>query len=407
MELGESFFNNPYPAYRSLAAEAPLQRSPFFGGAWVLARHRDIAALLRDERLSAERGAALVDQFPEEQRTELAEFRRLFSMWMLFYDPPRHTVLRRALATAFTAEALNSLRPVIGRIVAEILDQLPEGAPIDWIAEVAYPLPVRAICAMLGVPSERAAQFLSWSHDIAAFFGHATADINRARAAQDALVEITDYFRHRLGRLGNGEEDRILRILASCASADVTPEELASQCAMLLFAGHETTSNLIGNGLAALLRHPAELERLRFHPEIDRTLPDELLRYDSPVQIASRVARVDFELHCEQIRAGDLVIFLIGAANRDPEVFYEPERLDISRRPNPHLSFGLGPHLCLGLGLARIEAELLFRELVRRYSDIRMTGGDPIWNQNFGLRGLQELRLILTRANAQSIGVAV
>jgi len=406
MELGESFFKNPYPSYRAMAALAPLQRSAFFGGAWVLARHRDIAALLRDERLSAERGAALVDQFPEEQRTELAEFRRLFSMWMLFYDRPRHTVLRRALATAFTAEALNSLRPIIGRIIAAILDQLRDGEPIDWIRSVAYPLPVRAICAMLGVPSERAAQFLSWSHDIATFFGHATADINRARAAQDALVEITDYFRHRLEDLGNGE-DNILRILASCASDGVTPEELASQCAMLLFAGHETTSNLIGNGLAALLRHPAELKRLRFHPDLDRTLSDELLRFDSPVQIASRVARVAFELHGEQIRAGDLVIFLIGAANRDPEVFHEPDQLDISRRPNPHLSFGLGPHLCLGLGLARIEAELLFRELVSRYSSIEMTGGDLVWNQNFGLRGLRELRLIMRRASDRQLGVAV
>lgn len=407
MELGEHFFDNPYPAYRAFASQSRLQRSAFFGGAWVVSRHRDIASLLRDERLSAARGTALVDQFPEEHRAELSEFRRLFSMWMLFYDPPRHAVLRRALAAAFTGEALARLRPAISRIVDEILSELRQGEPVDWIESVAYRLPVRVICAMLGVPSDAAPEFLAWSNEIACFFGNATPDMGRARAAQDALVALTKYFREHLKHLGNGEEDRILGILASSSGDDVTPEELASQCAMLLFAGHETTGNLIGNGLAALLRHPRELERLRSDPKLDKSLADELLRYDSPVQIASRAAREHFEFHGEQIRAGDLLIFLIGAANRDPEVFQEPDKLDISRRPNPHLSFGHGPHLCLGLGLARMEAELLFRSLVNRFSGIELAAPEVNWEQNFGFRGLRELPLILTRANSAVLGVAV
>jgi cytochrome P450 len=391
----DAFFDDPYPYYRQWAQDGPIQRSDFLGGAWLLTRRRDIAALLRDERLSANRAGALVDQFLEEDRAELAEFRRLFSMWMLFHDPPRHGDLRRVLLPMFSPESLERQRPAIVGIAGELLDRLGDGG--DWLERVAYPLPVRVISALLGVPDADIPALLEWSDDIAEFFGSPAAGMESARRAQRSLVAMTAYF------AGRGHA---LATQTDAAGAD--PGEMAAQLAMLLFAGHETTRNLIGNGMAALLRHPAEFDRLRRRPELAKTAADELLRYDSPVQVGTRIAKVELEIHGRQVRPGELLVFLLGAANRDPEDFVDPDRLDLGRRPNPHVSFGHGPHLCLGLALARLEAEILFAMTAARFREIHLESERLIWNRNFGFRGLRELPVGVSAARPElSVGATL
>jgi cytochrome P450 len=390
MLLDDAFFDDPYPSYRQLAQEGPIHRADFLGGAWLLTRRRDIAALLRDERLSANRAGVLVDQFPEDNRAELAEFRRLFSMWMLFHDPPRHADLRRLLLPMFSPESLERLRPAIAAIVDELLAAFSGGG--DWIEKVAYPLPVRVISALLGVPDTDIPALLAWSDDVAEFFGSPAAGMQTARRAQRSLSAMTAYF-----------ADRENALSEQYGAADT--DEMAAQLAMLLFAGHETTRNLIGNGLAALLRHPAEFDRLRREPELAKTAPDEFLRYDSPVQVGTRIARVEIEIHGKQVRPGELLVFLLGAANRDPEDFADPDGLNIARRPNPHVSFGHGPHLCLGLALARLEAELLFAMTAARFGEIHLQSERLLWNRNFGFRGLRELAVGVSAARRESVSV--
>jgi cytochrome P450 len=398
MLFDDAFFDDPYPSYRRLAEAGPIHRAEFLGGAWLLTRHRDIRALLLDDRLSANRAGALVDQFPEEQQAELAEFRELFSLWMLFHDPPRHGAMRRILLPLFSPESLLRLRAEMAGIIDHLLDGLSCGGG-DWMEAVAYPLPVRVISTMLGVPDSDVPVFLRWSDDIAEFFGSPAATIEIARRAQVALCALTRYFGERIRTVPAGMDGSAIAFLARQVSPDVTAGELAAQCAMLLFAGHETTRNLIGNGLAAMLRHPDQLDRLRRQPELAKTAPDEFLRYDSPVQVGTRIARVDLEIHSRQVRAGELLLFLLGAANRDPAEFDRPEHLDISRKPNSHVSFGHGPHLCLGLGLARLEAELLFAALVSRFPAIHLSDEKLRWNRNFGFRGLRELAIRVSTAD--------
>jgi cytochrome P450 len=276
------------------------------------------------------------------------------------------------------------------------LDAAADAHEIDLVAALAYPLPATIIADLLGVPIGDRIVFKQWSDDIAAGSTWSASCLHRAHASQVALVDyLTSLVAARPHTADNDERDVLSILLNAQRRGELSHDELMATCVLLLFAGHETTTNLIGNAVLALLRHPRELARLRAEPSLTPSAVEELLRYDSPVQAAFRKALVDVEIRDVTIRRGDHLLLLLGAANRDPRHFDDPERLDLGRRPNRHLAFSSGPHYCLGAVLARLEAEIALETLLRRFPTLQLGGAALTWTPNVLFRGLSSLPVVL------------
>ena len=399
---------DPYPMYEVLRDAGPVVWSDdVLGGAWLLTRYADIVTALQDPRLSAARADAFAQQFDGARQRQLTPFTEAFGRWLLFMDAPHHSRLRKALNYGFKPAVLEALRPRIERLVDELLlpllspDMNPDsGNPpreFDFIREFAHPLPARVIAEMLGVPDAEQPRFIGWSDDIVAFMGSLSAGFETALRAQDALLDMTAYFGELLARRA-GEQDELqdltgLLLAAQRRGEFAADEELLAQCSMFFAAGHETTRNLLGNGLHALLRHPDQAALLRVDPGLMPRALRELLRYDSPVQFTGRRASEDLRLHGCTIRRGQHVLLLIGSGNRDPDRFADPDRLDLTRDQGPPLSFGYGPHVCIGATLSYLEAGIAFARLVADLPGVRCLDADPHWVDNPAFRGLHSLRL--------------
>ena len=393
MELSASGFDprspdfraNPYPYYDMLRAAAPaLYWEPW--GMWFLTRHDDCSALLRDPRL----GHSSMDRyvFPEQQQA-------LFEMqgrWMLLRNPPDHTRLRGLVHKAFTPRIIEQMRTQVQTITDRLLDHVQAQGHADLIAGLAYPLPVTVIADLLGIPPEDHDQFHAWSDALARSLD-LTEETEIYNRASSAAVALTQYLREITARRRREPKNDLLSALIAAEEAGdrLTEDELYATVALLLLAGHETTINLIGNGTLALLRHPDQLARLRQNPALIRTAVEELLRYDSPVQMTSRIAFEDIQVRGQTIRAGQQVAFLLGAANHDPEQFADPQALDIGRDPNLHVAFGNGIHYCLGAPLARLEGQIALGTLIRRMPDLALDAETPEYRDNYVLRGLRSL----------------
>ncbi|CCF85296.1 cytochrome P450 [Nitrolancea hollandica] len=382
---------NPYPLYEQLRSEDPVLWDEFLGR-WILTGYADVLGCLRDPRMSAERVGALRSQLPEDVIKELQPMERVFESWMLFLDPPDHTRLRGLVNKAFTPRRVEAMRPHIQQIVDELLDRVQNIGRMDVIHDLAFPLPSTVIAEMLGVPPEDRDQFRRWSSDIVGISG-LIIDPDRAVRAQKSVLALMDYFREIVAqRRASPRDDLISAMIAADDQGKfLSDEELLATCVLLLEAGHETTTNLIGNGLLALLRHPDQLRTLRENPSIIGTAVEELLRYDSPVQLTARIATEDMEIGDKRVSGGNMVILLLGAANRDPAQFLNPNILDLYRRDNRHLSFGQGIHYCLGAPLARIEGQIAFNTVLRRCPGLELTGEPLEWRQAVSLRGLLAL----------------
>jgi pimeloyl-[acyl-carrier protein] synthase len=383
-----AFIADPYPVYHRLRREDPVHRHPL--GFYVLTRYDDVAALLRDERFG--RGgyrALLAGRFGgDEEETGAAAS-------MLFTDPPDHTRLRTLVSKAFTPRVVETMRPHIQALVDDLLDRAAARGGMDVIAELAYPLPVTVISELLGVPREDADRIKQWSGDLARALDAIATPVEpdvivRGRQASRAI-------RHRFAdliaqRRGEPRADLLSALVAAEEAGDrLSEEELMATCVLLYVAGHETTVNLIGNGLLALLRHPAQWERVVADPSVVPAAVEELLRYDGPVHRVGRIATVDVELGGRLIPAGSLVVGLPGAANRDPAHFPDPDRLDVGRRPERHLAFGWGIHICLGAPLARLETQVALRSLAARWPRLALATDRPEWRAGITLRGLAAL----------------
>jgi cytochrome P450 len=389
--LAPEFIANPYPYYQRLRETAPMHLTPL--GFYVASRHADIATVLRDKRF----GKDFAGRMSRRHGPEILEEPVYRSMrhWMLQQDPPDHTRLRGLVVRAFTARRVEDMRPRIQEIVDGIIDRVEARGRMDLIADFAFRLPVTVICDMLGIPGEDRELFFTSSRTGGRLLDPvplSRAEIEQHNASNLAAAE---YF-HRLFELRRrqpGEDLTTQLVQAEEHGSKLSNEELTANVILLFGAGHETTVNLIGNGLLALHRNPDQLKLLREDPSLTAGAVEELLRYDSSVQVTGRTTLEDVdEIGGIALAKGQSVICLLGSANRDPAVYADPDRLDITRADVRPLSFGGGIHYCLGAQLARIEGEIAIATLLRRLPGLQLDDPEhPDWRQTFVLRGLNAL----------------
>lgn len=390
---------NPYPVYSLLRSVHPVLRVPTPGfdgpGFWLLTRYRDVHGVLRDPRFSVDRLKAPLIRDNLERLPAFIQQSARGMRSMLIMDPPDHTRVRKLVNKAFTPKRIAALRPRIEELVREELDAVAEADRFDLIHDLAEPLPAIVIAELLGVPAEDHRQFRQWSSQLIAAIA-ARSDEERGRAT-GAGMQILAYLGDIIAaRRKQPRDDLISAMIHAQEESDALSDaELLATSNLLLLAGHETTTNLIGNGTLALLREPDQLERLRGEPALVPTAVEELLRFDGPVQATVRVALEDVEVGEHVIPRGSVVLVSLGAANRDPEVFRAPDTLDVGRDPNPHLAFGFATHFCMGAPLARLEAQVALAALVSRFPALALLDDAPEYRENPVLRGLKRLDLSL------------
>lgn len=390
--LSRSFQVDPYPAYRRLREKDPCHLSRL-ADSWMLSRYEDVSAILRDPRFLvddrklpryAKRRERLV-------RAGAIDKHDVDTPSMLTLDPPDHTRIRSLVGKVFAPRAVEALRPRVEEIVRDQLDAVAATGEMDVMRDLANPLPVTVIAEMMGVPAEDRDQFKRWSSEAILLLGVGTPE--HVRRSRTAVHELEAYFGGIAEERRRDPREDIVSILVTAEEDGdkLSMDEVFSTCTLILIAGHETTTNLIGNGLLALLRHPDQLEALRRDPVLIDGAVEELLRFDGPIQFTARFALEETPMGGRTIKAGQQVALLLGAANRDPARFSEPDKLDITRENNEHLSFSQGIHFCLGAALARLEAQVALPAILERFPNMRLATDELEWNDNLVLRGLKSL----------------
>ncbi len=360
--------------------------------AWVVTRYSDVIRVLHD--FSADR-TPTPEQFTAMGLSGLNPIAQVMMKQMLFMDAPAHTRLRGLASLAFSPSRVERLRSHIREIAERLLDTVQAKGHLDMIADFAAPLPAIVTAEMLGVPVEDHEQLKIWSADFAELLGNFQHNPDRIPRALRSLEEMTAYFRSALVQQRLTPREGLVHSLAT-AEVDgdrLSDEEVIANCIVTMVGGQETTTNLLGNGLLALVRNQGQLDKLRADPSLLPSAVEELLRYESPSQQTARLAPRDTELGGKLIRKRQAVIAVMAAANRDPERFPEPDRLDITRKDNRHLAFGWAAHFCFGASLARIEGQIGFEAILRRLPNVRLEAGSLTWRTNLGLRGLTALPL--------------
>jgi cytochrome P450 len=386
-----AFIANPYPAFRKLRETTPVWRSPF--GRTFLTRYEDASLLLRDRRLGKDytEPEALIRRFGPTALQEPAVVE--LSHMMLMRDPPDHTRLRGLVAKVFTARKIEDMRPGIQAIADRLLDRVAGRGEMDAIRDLAFPLPVLVICELLGIPEEDRARFVNATASGAALLNPVPPTREELDRANAGTLATGAYFEALFERRRADPRDDLLTLLVQAEEAGdrLTTEELRANVTLLFAAGHETTVNLIGNGIWSLLGDLSQWEAIRRDAALIPNAIEEVLRFECPVQAVARTVAEPIAFGGESFAKGALIVALLGAANRDPEVFPEPDRLDVTRERLKPLSFGGGIHFCIGAQLARIEAEVVFSTLARRMPDLRLAEAKPRWRESFTLRGLTTL----------------
>src|SRR5215510_7203828 len=402
-DLGNPATNaNPFPEFARLRAEDPVHWSAAMK-AWIITRYADVKQVaLNNRQISADRLTPFFKSNPDYQRGSIESLVRYLNHWMVFRDPPDHTRLRRLFTKAFTPTAVANLRPNIEDIVGHLIDGMQarakRGETVDFIADFAYPLPASVIMDLLGVPRGDLERVKVWSDDIALFIGTAQVAGNKYLRAETGAKAMADYFRGLVeARTKAPTGDMISQLVLARDDRDaLSTDEIIGTAILLLFAGHETTTNLIGNGFFYSMKNRDQWERLVGDLSLADSAVEEYLRYDGPSGALARVAAAETELGGKTIREGQRVFAFMNSANRDPEAFDEPERFDIGRPANPHMTFGHGIHFCLGAPLARLEAEIAAIRLAERLPRIRLRGDSPEWHDSLILRGVKSLPVLLS-----------
>lgn len=379
MQLTPAFIDDPYPLYAQLLAGPRMFWTELWDGAWLVARYDDVIEVLRSPGLSAQRADHFTSTLTPEQLAFFRPYLEAFSRWMLFLDPPRHTELRRPLNRAFVPSALASWQPLIERTAAELVDAAVAKGEFDFVLDIARPYPARIIIEMLGLDVGLTDALVAFSDDVAALFGSPVFDTETALAAQKGLMAIHTAIADVLpARRKQRGDDLISALIAMEDEGIIDEASLIAQCANLLFGGQETVRRALGNGLAALLADRAQWDALCADPEgrVDGVVR-EVLRYDSPVQVSMRTVEHDTTVLGQPVEAGQRIATLIGAGNRDPRKFAEPDRFDIRRDQGPPLTFGFGPHACIGAAMGRAEMRTLFTTLARKAPTLRLAEETP------------------------------
>jgi len=386
------FIADPYPAFATARSASPVSWDESLG-MWLAFSHGAADAVLRDRRL----GRIWRDREPADT---FAAFNLIHRNAMLEMEPPDHTRLRRLVAAAFARGHVERLRPWVtglaGRLADRVVDAGSEGSPVDLVAAYAEPLPVAVIAELLGVPEPDRPLLRPWSNAIVRMYEYERTSAVEA-AAEQAAADFVAYLRALAHERRRSPADDLISHLVSVRGEDgsrLSEDELVTTCILLLNAGHEATVNVTANGTLALLRHPDEFARLRADLTLVPTAVEELIRYDGPLQLFERTAVQTVEIAGTHIEQGQQIAALLGAANRDPDVFAEPDRLDVGRTDNPHIGFGAGVHFCIGAPLARVELQASLRTLVTRFPDLALAG-EPERRPEFVIRGLRSLPVTL------------
>jgi len=393
--LSAEFRADPHPFYRRLREVDPVHWSSFLGF-WVVTRYADCVSILRDaKRFSVDpRDLAIYEALMQgvgEQRPLMQMERK----WMLMLNPPDHTRLRTLVTKAFTPRVVENLRPRIQEIVDDLLDKVQDAGGMDVIADLSYPLPVIVIAGMLGVPVEDRDKFKAWTTDLARTLDPIISP-EVLDAGDAAALAFSDYFKALVAKRRNDpQEDLLSALIAAEEQGDrLTEEELIATAVLLLGAGHETTMNLIGNGLLALFRHPDQLEKLRADPSRIQGAIEECLRFDGPVQMTARTAVEEIEIGGKTLTKGQQAVIVLAAANRDPVQFADSDTFDITRKDNVHIAFSHGIHYCLGAPLARAEAQIVIKTLLHRMPNLRLATEELEWRETVTIRGLKALPVL-------------
>jgi len=392
--LDPEVLGNPYPLYHRLRSESPVHWDPLLR-VWVVTRYEDVIQVLRD--FSAQRTPPPA-QLTTMGLSALNPVAQVMVKQMLFLDPPAHTRIRGLASAAFTPARVEGLRSHIREIVQNLLKPMISAGRMNLITDLAEPLPCIVTAEMLGVPVEDHRQMKSWSQDFAEILGNFQHNPDRVQRILKCTEEMTAYFRAAM----RSERLRPEGLVNALKNAEIggdrlTEEEVIANCIITMVGGQETTTNLLGNGVVALLRNPGELEKLRANPALIPSAVEELLRFESPTQYTARIAAHDTELGGKQIQKKQAVFAVLGAGNRDPERFTNPDQLDLARPDNKHLAFGWGAHFCFGAPLARIEAQIAFEELLR-LQNWSLATDKLTWRTNLALRGLTTLPISFTPA---------
>ena len=389
-----SYRENPYPALRTLQREHPRYRHRLFDS-WLFSRHEDVSALLVDPRLSAEREESELFQRFKPFAAAGERLRETFFRSLLMLDPPDHTRIRRLVQKAFTPRAVEALVPWMGELVDRQLAQAQPGRTIDLLESVAVPFPLTVICRMLGLPTDQLGRLSRWSNLLTELLDPLTM-VAALRRSQSAIVELADYFDEQIDRRRQEPREDLLSALVQAEHEGdrLSNTELVSLVALLLAAGHETTANLLANAIIALERHPELRRRLVEDESVVEPAIEELLRYDGPVQLTDRMATEEVRVGDAAIRKGQMAILILAAANRDPEVYPDPDRLDFDRPAGRHLGLGHGVHFCLGAVLARAEAKVALPRILRALGDYRIDRQRLEWRRSIVLRGPTQLPLL-------------
>ncbi len=383
---------DPYPHYARWRSAEPVANVDDF--TWIVTGHDAVSEILRGDMFSTDERKSPFNDASEAQRQR--PFSRIYHDMLLFRDEPDHKRLRDLVQKAFTRKMVEDLRGRIDALVDDLATDLIEQGRADLVSAFAYRLPVIVICEMLGVPAEDWDRFQAWARDLATRFEFQpmrTPEMEeRGDAATQALI---DYFEELIAEKRKKPKGDLISSLIDVEEGGdkLTHQELIANLVLILLAGHETTANLIGNGTKALLENRDQWERLVAEPDLARGAVEELLRYDSPVQVVLRIAMADVAIGGRSIPSGHMVTPVLGAANRDPKRYADPDRLDITRNEAPLVSFGGGVHFCLGAPLARLEAQTAFRTLAKRMPELDLDG-EPRWRPSFVIRGLQELPVV-------------
>jgi cytochrome P450 len=383
---------DPFPLYRRMRDEDPAHWSPLLK-AWVLTRYEDVKRVCLDSHMSSDRLRPFFATLPSAEAARMAELIRLLTLWMVFRDPPEHTRLRRLAAKVFNVKSMSALRPRIEKITSRLIEQIGDRQEFDLIADFAGPLPAMVIMDMLGVPEGGLMRLKHLSDEMALFIGSARETPEKYARAEAATQEMAAIFRDLIAARRAAPERDLLSELVNLEDNGerLSEDELVATCVLLLFAGHETTTHHIANGLRSLLQFPSELQKFRKNPSLAPAAVEELLRYDGPIGALVRIVQEPHELHGKRLKKGDRVFLLMNAANRDPRAYDDPDRIDLDRDGVPHLTFGYGAHICLGFPLARLEGQIALPALLKRWKQIEVPNDRLEWNDSMVLRGMKAM----------------